>query len=42
MQNIYIRRVEKLPDGKLGNVAFETFKAMKDPWHTLHIGAQKK
>ncbi|HXS40451.1 MAG TPA: ABC transporter substrate-binding protein [Stellaceae bacterium] len=42
VQNIYIRRVEKLPDGKLGNVAFETFKAMKDPWHTLHIGAQKK
>jgi branched-chain amino acid transport system substrate-binding protein len=41
VQNIYIRRVEKLPDGKLGNVAFKTFEAMKDPWHELHIGDQK-
>jgi branched-chain amino acid transport system substrate-binding protein len=42
VQNIYIRRVEKLPDGKLANIAFRTFEAQKDPWHELHIGDQKK
>lgn len=42
IQNIYIRRVEKVAGGKLGNVAFHTFEAVKDPWHELHIGAQKK
>ena len=33
VQNIYIRRVEKL-DGKLHNVEFETFKMVKDPGKT--------
>jgi len=42
IQNIYIRKVEKLPDGKLGNIAFKTYPAMKDPWHELNIGGQKK
>ncbi len=40
IQNIYIRRVEKV-DGKLENVAFRTYDAVKDPWHELHIGDQK-
>jgi branched-chain amino acid transport system substrate-binding protein len=40
-QNIYIRRVEKV-DGKLANIAFRTYDAVKDPWHELHIGDQKK
>jgi branched-chain amino acid transport system substrate-binding protein len=40
-QNIYMRRVEKV-DGKLANVAFRTYDAVKDPWHELHIGDQKK
>lgn len=35
VQNIYMRRVEKI-DGKLGNVAFSTFPAVKDPWHELN------
>ncbi len=42
VQNIYIRKVEKLPDGKLANIAFQTFEAQKDPWHELHIGDQPK
>ena len=33
VQNIYIRRVEKL-DGQLYNVEFETFKMVKDPGKT--------
>ena len=33
VQNIYIRRVEKL-DGQLHNVEFETFKMVKDPGKT--------
>lgn len=41
IQNIYIRRVEKV-DGKLENIAFKTYEAVKDPWHELHIGDQKK
>jgi branched-chain amino acid transport system substrate-binding protein len=40
-QNIYERRVEKV-DGKLANIAFRTYEAVKDPWHELHIGDQKK
>jgi branched-chain amino acid transport system substrate-binding protein len=40
-QNIYMRRVEKV-DGKLANIAFRTYDAVKDPWHELHIGDQKK
>jgi branched-chain amino acid transport system substrate-binding protein len=35
VQNIYMRKVEKV-DGKLGNVAFSTFPAVKDPWHELN------
>jgi branched-chain amino acid transport system substrate-binding protein len=41
-QNIYMRRVEKLEGGKLANIAFRTFEAVKDPWHDLHIGDPKK
>ncbi len=42
IQNIYIRRVEKVDGGKLGNVAFRTYDAVNDPWHELHIADQKK
>jgi len=42
VQNVYIRRVAKVDGGKLANVAFRTFEAVKDPWHALHIGDQKK
>ena len=31
VQNLYVRRVEKVPGG-YGNVAFETLPAIKDPW----------
>ncbi|HUQ76921.1 MAG TPA: ABC transporter substrate-binding protein [Burkholderiales bacterium] len=31
VQNLYVRRVEKVPGG-YGNVAFETIPAIKDPW----------
>ncbi|MGQ0543711.1 MAG: ABC transporter substrate-binding protein [Betaproteobacteria bacterium] len=36
IQNMYIRRVEKLPSGGLGNVAFETIPMVKDPWKLLN------
>jgi branched-chain amino acid transport system substrate-binding protein len=32
IQNIDIRRVEKLPDGTMANVPFETIARVKDPW----------
>lgn len=32
VQNVYIRRVEKI-DGTLGNKAFKTYTAVKEPWH---------
>jgi branched-chain amino acid transport system substrate-binding protein len=32
VQNVYIRRVEKMPDGKLANIEFETIPHVKDPW----------
>lgn len=32
VQNVYIRRTEKQPDGKLANVEFETVPHVKDPW----------
>jgi branched-chain amino acid transport system substrate-binding protein len=32
VQNVYIRKVEKI-DGALGNKAFRTFTAVKEPWH---------
>lgn len=35
VQNMYIRRVERLPNG-LGNVAFETIPMVKDPWKLLN------
>jgi branched-chain amino acid transport system substrate-binding protein len=41
IQNIYMRRVEKVDGGKLGNIAFRTFEAVNDPWHQLHIGQSK-
>ena len=31
VENVYIRKVEKV-DGKLANVEFQTFTAVKDPW----------
>lgn len=31
IQNEYLRRVERLPDGTLGNVEFKTFPNVKDP-----------
>lgn len=31
-QNVYMRRIEKV-DGKLGNVPFQTFEAVPEPWH---------
>jgi branched-chain amino acid transport system substrate-binding protein len=31
VQNLYVRRVEKVPGG-YGNVAFETIPAIRDPW----------
>jgi len=35
VQNIYICRVEKV-GGRLANVPFETYKAVKDPWKERH------
>ena len=31
IQNVYIRRSEKLPDGEIYNVEFVTIPAVKDP-----------
>jgi hypothetical protein len=33
---MYVRRVEKLPGGGYGNIAFETMPAVKDPWKAAH------
>ncbi|MGH8436270.1 MAG: ABC transporter substrate-binding protein [Pseudomonas sp.] len=33
VQNIYIRRVEKMPDGKYGNKDIFTYPAVKEPWY---------
>ncbi len=41
IQNVYIRRVEKI-DGKPANIVLKTYPAQKDPWHTLHVAAQKQ
>jgi len=38
-QNVYVTRVEKV-NGQLANVVLKTYPALKDPWHTLHIGAK--
>ncbi|HSI59345.1 MAG TPA: ABC transporter substrate-binding protein [Ideonella sp.] len=35
VQNVYIRKVEKM-DGVLGNKPFQTYTAVKDPWHEAH------
>jgi branched-chain amino acid transport system substrate-binding protein len=35
VQNLYVRRVEKVPGG-YGNIAFETLPAVKDPWKALN------
>ena len=35
MQNIYIRRVEKVPGG-YGNIALETNPSVKDPWKVMN------
>ncbi|OXR48292.1 branched-chain amino acid ABC transporter substrate-binding protein [Pusillimonas sp. T2] len=32
VQNVYMRRIEKV-DGVLGNVPFQTFEAVVEPWH---------
>jgi branched-chain amino acid transport system substrate-binding protein len=31
VQNVYICKVEKV-NGRLANVPFETYEAVKDPW----------
>ena len=36
IQNLYIRRVERVPGGGYGNVAFETMQAVKDPWKAMN------
>jgi branched-chain amino acid transport system substrate-binding protein len=41
IQDIYIRQVEKV-DGKPVNIVLKTYPAQKDPWHTLHVAAQKQ
>jgi branched-chain amino acid transport system substrate-binding protein len=35
VQNVYVRRVEKVPGG-YGNVAFETLPAVRDPWKAMN------
>lgn len=35
IQNVYMRKVEKVADGKYANKAFKTYPAVKDPWHEL-------
>ncbi len=36
VQNVYIRRVEKLKNGQLANVRFDTFPMVADPWARMH------
>ena len=36
VQNLYVRRVERLPSGGYGNIAFETMPAVRDPWKLLN------
>ena len=36
VQDIYIRRVEKMPDGKLANVAFDKVPKVKDLWKEMN------
>ncbi|MBL0420040.1 ABC transporter substrate-binding protein [Ramlibacter sp. AW1] len=33
VQNIYMRRVERMPDGNLGNKTIATFPSIEEPWH---------
>jgi len=39
-QNVYIRRVQRV-NGKLGNVPFHTFEAVKEPWHEAKKQAKR-
>jgi branched-chain amino acid transport system substrate-binding protein len=36
VQTQYIRRVQKMADGRLGNATIDKFEAVKDPWKTLN------
>ena len=36
VENVYIRRVEKLKNGQLANVRFDTFPMVSDPWAKMH------
>ena len=36
VQNLYVRRVERLPGGGYGNIAFETLPEVRDPWKALN------
>jgi branched-chain amino acid transport system substrate-binding protein len=36
VQNLYVRRVERLSSGGFGNIAFETMPAVRDPWKLLN------
>lgn len=36
VQNMYVRRVEKLSGGGYGNIAFETIPSVRDPWKVLN------
>jgi branched-chain amino acid transport system substrate-binding protein len=36
IQNLYVRRVERVSGGGYGNVAFETMQAVKDPWKAMN------
>jgi len=38
VQNVYMRKVEKVEGGALGNVPFYTYKAVSEPWHAAHKG----
>jgi branched-chain amino acid transport system substrate-binding protein len=36
VQNLYVRRVEKLPAGGYGNIVLETIPSVRDPWKVLN------
>lgn len=36
VQNIYLRKVQKMPDGRLGNTVIATFPNIAEPWHKLN------
>jgi len=39
-QNIYIRKVEKVDGGLLGNVPIQTYKDVVEPWHAKYKNAK--